>query len=159
MSDQENNEKITIEIPENYKEIAEKKLQMLELDYQNTIKKDYKVEDVKDEERSDSEEDSNNDNNENYQDNRYYQCLNDDEFVEVNEEDNFVQDDTNYKKINEDGITENCEFEFIEDDTNSENIRTEQLKIEPIKNPEKIKNAMKNIKITPPKWAQKYIII
>jgi hypothetical protein len=94
-------------------------------------------------------------------------CLNDDDdgFIEVkeeNNEDNKIENNNinlkEYENLNQDNEKKEIninDFEFTED------IKIEEKKIEqkkrknsPIKNPEKIKEAMKSLNIKPPEWAK-----
>jgi hypothetical protein len=121
----ENEQKAYIEFPANYENIVKKKIEALELDYENVIKSNMVINDEGDESSEEEKEAPEVNNME------YYQCINnDDEFIEV-EEDIIIQKDEL------EGI------EFVEKKYNS-----------PIKNPEKIKNAMKSIKLPPPNWAK-----
>ena len=133
----EENEKTYIEYPLNYEEIVSKKLAIIEKDYENTIKSNFNDKLDESDEESEICEDNNHYN---------YQRLDEveDEFIQV--EENQIID------IEED-ITK--EIEFINDNKNNESIKISYSN--PIKDPEKIREAMRKIKLTPPKWAQKYI--
>jgi len=72
-----------IEFPNNYKDIVEFKFKRLEKEYQETLNKNFREEDLQNNEEfnSDSEDQNENDHN----DNNYYQCLDGEEFVDVYE--------------------------------------------------------------------------
>ncbi len=80
----------------------------------------------------------------------------DDDFIEVKEEEkkieiNEINDNKDNQNVNID------DFEFVDDDK-KDSIKVENKNIKrersPIKNPEKIKQAMKSINIKPPEWAK-----
>jgi hypothetical protein len=125
-----------IEYPKNYEDIANKKLEVLEKEYQSVLNSNIQHVDDEDE-SSEEEHKEKNEDNTNNDDMQYYQCLNnDEEFVEV-EEDLVIQNN------DLDG------FEFVDDKSYKS----------PIKNPDKIKNAMKSIKLPAPKWAKEYFLL
>ena len=80
----------------------------------------------------------------------------DDDFIEVKEEEKKIQ----INEINDNKDNQNVnidDFEFVDDDKkDSKKVENKNIKRErsPIKNPEKIKQAMKSINIKPPEWAK-----
>ncbi len=123
-----------IEYPQNYEDIVNKKLEVLEKEYQSVINSNIQHVDDGDESSEEDHKEKEADNNDDMQ---YYQCLNnDEEFVEVEE-------DLVIEKSDIDG------FEFVE----------EKSYKSPIKNPDKIKNAMRSIELPAPKWAKEYILL
>jgi len=81
----ENKEKISIEFPKNYEKIIDFKMNRLEREYQDTINRNIKEEDLQNNNDFDSESDLGDVKNENVEiQNGYEQFINnDDEFVEV----------------------------------------------------------------------------
>lgn len=152
-------EKFIIEYPKNYNEIVERKLQILEREYQETIKCNIKQEILDAENKENNDDDSESEEMENKEniDNNYYQHINENEneFLEVEEDDLIQNNNKNEENKNEEEVN----FEFISTITNNENKSISNtdyifLPKNPIKNPEKIKQAMKSIKMPTPKWAQ-----
>lgn len=190
-----NAEKFVLEYPKNYNEIVERKLQMLEREYADTVRCDMKMEEIEakisnsDEESEDGEASVKDDQNrEGYtnlaeeNENQQYQCLNeqeDEEFVEVNED--CKNEETNYigshiyAHVHSHNQCVEEDFEFISKSEDANNIPSQNVEFivqnqsgadanskpyvprSPIKDAEKIKNAMKKVKMNPPKWAEKYI--
>ena len=109
-----------------YNQIAEHKLQSLQTEYEEVIKANNTV-------PVDSDSDSNSDNHDN---DLAYLPVNcnpsEDEFVEVIEDN---ESDANVK----------C---------NHNNNESKRKSVSPVKHKERVINAMKRIKITPPKWAE-----
>jgi hypothetical protein len=169
-------EKFIIEYPLNYSEIVDRKLKILEQEYADTHKCNFKIEELNYESHQDSEDeekityshqdekDSEMEEKEPLQredEKNYYQCLKDNEeeegFIEVAEEckndKNFIEDSMRSKKDLESfNFCETVNLEIIQEENQD---RNKQLKH--IENPDKIKQAMKSITMNPPKWAQKYV--
>ena len=142
------NLKEVIEYPQNYEEIVARKLAQLEVDYQNTIKANF-TEDINQDDDDSIDEDGKESELVDKQpsekiENNYYQCLNDCEDNELDINDN------EFIEVNEECNTE--VFEFVKEEKED---KTKATFIDPIKNPDKIKEAMKKIKLQPPRWAQK----
>ena len=118
-----------------YNEIAERKLKQLQKEYDDVIKADNTVP-----VDNDSDSNSDNDNNNNNNGNIAYlpvNCIpNEDEFVEVIEEN---ESDGNIK------CTTN---------NNDNNDSNKRKNVSPVKHKELVINAMKRIKLPPPKWAE-----
>ena len=214
-------ENIKIEYPKNYQDIIDFKLKRLEKEYEETINKNFSIEDLENNNDFDSDSEDQQENEINTgNNNNQYQCLDGEEFVEIfeNEENNQNSEnltDNNEDKFNKyidpkkfeefvkisDGILLNNDnlnnipmednkeiklkynetnkipieninvnfnnveienFEFYENNEKNkprieekENKNTNFITIKPIEDPERIKNAMKNIKIKPPLWARK----
>lgn len=115
-----------------YNEIAERKLKQLQKEYDDVIKADNTV-------PVDKDSDSNSDNNGNDNNIAYLpvNCIpNEDEFVEVIEEN---ENDGNIK------CTTN---------NNGDGDSHKRKSVSPVKHKELVINAMKRIKLPPPKWAE-----
>lgn len=194
----QNGEIYTLEYPSNYDELVDRKLQILQKEYDEVheaeekapsqdIKKDAddnkidkinnnienKDEDLKENINEKIENDGENNINNNSIDennNDYYQPLgeapdnlDDDEFVEVKEytntENNTNIDNNLFEKnnvINKNEEEEDIkleDFDFVDSEIKKE-VKVIKRKTSPVKNPEKIKNAMKSIKLKPPEWAK-----
>jgi hypothetical protein len=174
-----NCENFIIEYPLNYEEIVQRKLQQLEKEYNDTIDANIRTEDLnqsKDSDDSSPDQEKNplsqeKETNPSKESEGYiqYQCLSDnedDEFVEVNEECkneniNFLGETILNGQIPENSSRSQLEFivcthrEVIQKRDDDE-LFAKSIKIT-IREPEKIKTAMKSIKMNPPKWAQKYV--
>jgi hypothetical protein len=171
------NEKFTIEYPLNYNEIVDRKLKMLEQEYADTHKCNFKLEELNDEQDQDSEDeqqipnlhqDEKNPEIEekepvHREENNYYECLQENEddegFIEVSEEckneSNYIDDSIkNHREVETFEFCETVDIDIIQQE---EPENTQKKKLEPIQNAEKIKEAMKSINMNPPRWAQKYV--
>jgi len=168
-------ETFVLEYPLNYEEIVQRKLRVFEKEYEETMKCEMKIECDDDKFENIVENLHNDDGNQLLQDDDFnlnsgyhqvvessnYECFEDEEgFVEVQEEGTEVQSTkADNQKQSEDFISG---LEFVDDkivenkDTNIKEKFDDEIKI---KDPEKIKNAMKCINMKAPKWAEKYIII
>jgi hypothetical protein len=171
-----NNEKFIIEYPLNYEEIVQRKMQQIDKEYNETLNANIRFEDLS---QSDDSEDSLPDQEKNpisqekdtpqtKESEGYiqYQCLSDDDeddFLEVSEEcknenRNFLGENILNGQIEVTSRETNFEYqekEIIQKRENDE-VLAKSIKIT-IRDPEKIKTAMKSIKMNPPKWAQKYV--
>jgi hypothetical protein len=168
-----------IEIPKNYEEIVARKLEILEKDYQNTIKANFN-EEIMNHSSSSSEGDINEEVKDNESEdkirnlgNNYYQCLDEyneqddneietvDNFGNVNRlNDEFVEVEEEFRPVDVGTNIQYDQFEFKDEDINGVFKECEEVKgngafSNPIKDPQKIKEAMKKIQLPPPRWAQK----
>lgn len=119
-----------------YNEIAERKLKQLQKEYDDVIKADNTVP-----VDNDSDSNSDNDNNDNGNNIAYLpvNCIpNEDEFVEVIEE-NESEGDVNI---------------MCNNSNNDNNDSHKRKSVSPVKHKELVINAMKRIKLPPPKWAE-----
>ena len=154
----EDGKDFVLEYPSNYEDIVGRKLNILDKEYQDVIKAEQnKTTNTNNNDDSDSEEEKKGHegevpkqktqheedakNNDDVNDKEYYQpigenCDDDDEFLEVQE---------NVEPKIED-------FEFVEE--TNKNDKQPRRRTSPIKNPEKIKNAMKGLNLKAPKWAE-----
>ena len=177
----ENNEDFILEYPSNYKELVDKKLNKLQEEYDEVNNLDNKENENKENlsvnnnenlsensSKNSNEKNENNNLNENNiindSNKEYYKPLSeepdtlneDDDFIEVKEEEKKIQ----INEINDNKDNQNVnidDFEFVDDDKkDSKKVENKNIKRErsPIKNPEKIKQAMKSINIKPPEWAK-----
>ncbi len=177
----DNNKEYVLEYPSNYNELVEKKLNKLQEEYDEVNNLDNKENENKENlsvnnnenlsensSKNSNEKNENNNLNENNiindSNKEYYKPLSeepdtlneDDDFIEVKEEEkkieiNEINDNKDNQNVNID------DFEFVDDDK-KDSIKVENKNIKrersPIKNPEKIKQAMKSINIKPPEWAK-----
>jgi hypothetical protein len=144
----ENHPKEIIEYPHNYEEIVARKLEQLEKDYTITVKANFNEEELREDSDSSIDEDGKESESGEKQpsekiENHYYQSLNeccedDNEIETLNEEFIEVDEEVNFES-----------FEFVKDKENTVPFK------EPIQNPDKIKEAMRKIKLLPPSWARK----
>ena len=177
----DNNEDFILEYPSNYKELVDKKLNKLQEEYDEVNNLDNKENENKENlsvnnnenlsensSKNSNEKNENNNLNENNiindSNKEYYKPLSeepdtlneDDDFIEVKEEEKKIQ----INEINDNKDNQNVnidDFEFVDDDKkDSKKVENKNIKRErsPIKNPEKIKQAMKSINIKPPEWAK-----
>ena len=177
----DNNKEYVLEYPSNYNELVEKKLNKLQEEYDEVNNLDNKENENKENlsvnnnenlsensSKNSNEKNENNNLNENNiindSNKEYYKPLSeepdtlneDDDFIEVKEEEkkieiNEINDNKDNQNVNID------DFEFVDDDKkDSKKVENKNIKRErsPIKNPEKIKQAMKSINIKPPEWAK-----
>lgn len=180
----DNNKEYVLEYPSNYNELVEKKLNKLQEEYDEVNNLDNKENENKENlsvnnnenlsensSKNSNEKNENNNLNENNiindSNKEYYKPLSeepdtlneDDDFIEVKEEEKKIQiNEINDNKDNKDNQNVNIDdFEFVDDDK-KDSIKVENKNIKrersPIKNPEKIKQAMKSINIKPPEWAK-----
>ena len=180
----DNNKEYVLEYPSNYNELVEKKLNKLQEEYDEVNNLDNKENENKENlsvnnnenlsensSKNSNEKNENNNLNENNiindSNKEYYKPLSeepdtlneDDDFIEVKEEEKKIQiNEINENKDNKDNQNVNIDdFEFVDDDK-KDSIKVENKNIKrersPIKNPEKIKQAMKSINIKPPEWAK-----
>jgi hypothetical protein len=161
--DHSGNKESIIEYPLNYEEIVKRKLEILNKDYEDTIKcnfdsglnlnnDDYSESDDNSGDISDSKKDGEIEN----KDNGYYQCLNnceDEEFLDVCEED--CKNEENDLKVEDKNLNNIEDLEFVNNESNKPAENIVFVAKNPVKDPEKIKNAMKSITMKPPKWAEK----
>jgi hypothetical protein len=158
----EKDEKFTLEYPLNYNEIVERKMKKIDEEYADVKNRNISNEEAPFGGDLESESNCSESGDKKVEENNYYQCLNnEEEFVEVeeyNNEDNPVEnnDETKVEKY-----IKELEFEFISVEDQLKQSEEEQAEKKdipiprsPVKNPEKIKDAMKKIQIKPPKWAQ-----
>ena len=177
----DNNKEYVLEYPSNYNELVEKKLNKLQEEYDEVNNLDNKENENKENlsvnnnenlsensSKNSNEKNENNNLNENNiindSNKEYYKPLSeepdtlneDDDFIEVKEEEKKIQ----INEINDNKDNQNVnidDFEFVDDDK-KDSIKVENKNIKrersPIKNPEKIKQAMKSINIKPPEWAK-----
>ena len=180
----DNNKEYVLEYPSNYNELVEKKLNKLQEEYDEVNNLDNKENENKENlsvnnnenlsensSKNSNEKNENNNLNENNiindSNKEYYKPLSeepdtlneDDDFIEVKEEEKKIQiNEINDNKDNKDNQNVNIDdFEFVDDDKkDSKKVENKNIKRErsPIKNPEKIKQAMKSINIKPPEWAK-----
>jgi hypothetical protein len=152
------NGKEYIEYPQNYEEIVARKLAQLEKDYETTIKANFNEDEFNEDEGSETITEENKNNSEcddkRVSDNNYYQCLDD-----MNEEDNHIETvDEEFVEVIEDDIVTNVvnTMQNVQIGNGQNDIDSApEIKIkDPIKNPEKIKEAMKKIKLPTPIWAK-----
>ena len=177
----DNNKEYVLEYPSNYNELVEKKLNKLQEEYDEVNNLDNKENENKENlsvnnnenlsensSKNSNEKNENNNLNENNiindSNKEYYKPLSeepdtlneDDDFIEVKEEEKKIQiNEINDNKDNQNVIID--DFEFVDDDKkDSKKVENKNIKRErsPIKNPEKIKQAMKSINIKPPEWAK-----
>ena len=116
-----------------YNEIAERKLKQLQKEYDDVIKADNTV-------PVDNDSDSNSDNDTNNGNIAYLpvNCIpNEDEFVEVIEE-------------NESDVNIKCNH----NNNSCDDDNCKRKSVSPVKHKELVINAMKRIKLPPPKWAE-----
>ena len=177
----DNNKEYVLEYPSNYNELVEKKLNKLQEEYDEVNNLDNKENENKENlsvnnnenlsensSKNSNEKNENNNLNENNiindSNKEYYKPLSeepdtlneDDDFIEVKEEEKKIQ----INEINDNKDNQNVnvdDFEFVDDDKkDSKKVENKNIKRErsPIKNPEKIKQAMKSINIKPPEWAK-----
>ena len=177
----DNNKEYVLEYPSNYNELVEKKLNKLQEEYDEVNNLDNKENENKENlsvnnnenlsensSKNSNEKNENNNLNENNiindSNKEYYKPLSeepdtlneDDDFIEVKEEEkkieiNEINDNKDNQNVNID------DYEFVDDDKkDSKKVENKNIKRErsPIKNPEKIKQAMKSINIKPPEWAK-----
>ena len=180
----DNNKEYVLEYPSNYNELVEKKLNKLQEEYDEVNNLDNKENENKENlsvnnnenlsensSKNSNEKNENNNLNENNiindSNKEYYKPLSeepdtlneDDDLIEVKEEEKKIQiNEINDNKDNKDNQNVNIDdFEFVDDDKkDSTKVENKNIKRErsPIKNPEKIKQAMKSINIKPPEWAK-----
>ena len=180
----DNNKEYVLEYPSNYNELVEKKLNKLQEEYDEVNNLDNKENENKENlsvnnnenlsensSKNSNEKNENNNLNENNiindSNKEYYKPLSeepdtlneDDDFIEVKEEEKKIEiNEINDNKDNKDNQNVNIDdFEFVDDDKkDSTKVENKNIKRErsPIKNPEKIKQAMKSINIKPPEWAK-----
>lgn len=170
--------KFTIEYPLNYEEIVNRKLRILEREYDETVKCDIKhnsydnINEIRIEENANnvkdnslSQSDSQDEKEEEENNCEYYEQIDQNVNEFIDDEEGFieVEEDDVIIKANHIGLNDRNNFmegiEFVSEDKITSNDIDEDVYINKneykVKEPEKIKNAMKGIKMKAPKWAEK----
>ena len=164
-------ETFVLEYPLNYEEIVQRKLRVLEKEYEETMKCEMKIECGDEKFENIVENPQHDEGNKLVQDDDFYinsgyyqvvessnyECFEDEEgFVEVQEEGTEVQSTRDDNQIHSENFISGLEFVNDEIEANKDTNINEKLSNEfKVKDPEKIKNAMKSIPMQPPKWAEK----